>query len=428
MDLSPRPRTPIYTDLLIIGGGPAGAAAALEARRANIEAIVIDRARFPRDKTCGDGLTPRAIAQLQHFGLATLFTDLYTSQGLALHGFGADRRIPWDPRFSPAVGSVCPRTILDEALLNAALAWGTDVMDGVKAVAPIVYDGRVEAVVAEVAGEPTPIFCRRLIVAEGVSGTIAAQLGVRWHRESVFGIAARGYATSPRADDPWIHSHVELRDEQGQLQPGYGWIFPTGAQEGLVNIGCGALQTASRPAKVNTKKLLNTYYRQVEAEWGLGQLTDVSSALLPMGGAVTGVAGRNWVAVGDAAALVNPLNGEGIDYALESGRAAVEMMAMEVSPSRMDLTNRWPKWLEQQYGAAFSLARRAAKLLTYPDVLPTVAPWAMKSFLMPVAARLMGNLVTPQDRDVVARAWRAAGAVTRSHLTDEAPLWGPREF
>ncbi|MFM9134531.1 MAG: FAD-linked oxidoreductase, partial [bacterium] len=132
------------------------------------------------------------------------------------------------------------------------------------------------------------------------------------------------------------------------------------------------------------------------------------SALLPMGGAVSGVAGPNWMLVGDAAGCVNPLNGEGIDYGLETGRLAARVLATR-SPS-YDLTALWPGLLRERYGGAFSIARRLAALITVPGLLPTLGPVGMRStLLMTIALRVMGNLVTPEDSDAVARVWRTAG-------------------
>lgn len=216
-----------------------------------------------------------------------------------------------------------------------------------------------------------------------------------------------------------MHSHVELRDAGGAIQPGYGWIFPLG--DGTVNLGCGALSTDTRPAKVNTKKLLSSYAAQQREAWGLGPETSVASALLPMGGAVSNVAGRNWALIGDAAACVNPLNGEGIDYGLETAQMAVGLIAS--SPAGADLTLAWPAQLRRAYGDAFTLARTAARLLTYPQFLPLVGPVALRGGvgkrIMPAAARLMGNLVTEDDRDLISYAWRTAGRLSPKR----DPLW-----
>jgi flavin-dependent dehydrogenase len=134
-----------------------------------------------------------------------------------------------------------------------------------------------------------------------------------------------------------------------------------------------------------------------------------------MGGAVTGVAGPNWALVGDAAACVNPLNGEGIDYGLEGGRLVAELIA-----AGEDLATAWPATLADHYGEAFSIARRLAGLVTVPRVLATLGPAGMRSdALMTLALRWMGNLVTDEDRDRAARVWRWAGR--HSYTRDVRP-------
>ena len=276
--------------------------------------------------------------------------------------------------------------------------------------------------ISAVETEQGEVRARWVIVADGVRSPFGKLLGRTWHRGQVYGIAARSYCASPFSDEPWMHSHVELRDAGGVIQPGYGWIFPLG--DGTVNLGCGALSTDARPAKVNTKKLLALYASQQREAWQLGPEQAVASALLPMGGAVSNVAGPNWALVGDAAACVNPLNGEGIDYGLETAVLAVDLIA-----DGGDLTLAWPALLREQYGDAFTLARTLARLLTYPQFLPLAGPVALRGlggrYLMPAAARLMGNLVADGDRDLVARLWRTAGKSARA-VSGGQPLWDVR--
>jgi flavin-dependent dehydrogenase len=134
-----------------------------------------------------------------------------------------------------------------------------------------------------------------------------------------------------------------------------------------------------------------------------------------MGGAVSGVAGRNWALIGDAAACVNPLNGEGIDYGLETGRIVADVMA-----AGQDLGAVWPGVLGDLYGEAFSIARRLAGIATQPKVVAALGPAGMRSdWLMTLALRWMGNLVEDADRDRAARVWRWAGR--RSVARDARP-------
>lgn len=400
-----------FVDLVVVGAGPAGSAAAIAAQRAGLRTLLLDAQGPRRDKTCGDGLTPRAVDTLHRLGLDV---PAYRNRGLKLHGFGGDVVAPW-PR---GEGSASPRATFDAMLVDAASRAGADVRQNTAATG-VQFDGSAISAVETTGGV---VRTRWVVVADGVRSPFGKLLGRQWHRGQVYGIAARSYCASPFADEPWMHSHVELRDADGEIQPGYGWIFPLG--DGHVNLGCGALSTDARPAKVNTKKLLSLYASQQREQWQLGQEQDVASALLPMGGAVSNVAGPNWALVGDAAACVNPLNGEGIDYGLETAVLAVELIA-----HGGDLTLAWPALLREHYGDAFTLARTLARLLTYPQFLPLAGPVALRGlggkYLMPAAARLMGNLVTDEDRDLVARAWRVAGKGARVAAHGQ-PLWDAR--
>jgi flavin-dependent dehydrogenase len=262
----------------------------------------------------------------------------------------------------------------------------------------------------------TTVGCRRLVVADGARSQLGRHLGREWHRDTAYGVAARAYVKSARSDDPWISSHLELRGETGELLSGYGWVFPLG--DGEVNIGVGTLATAKHPADVNLRQLLDYYADLRRDEWSLdGDVRAPWSALLPMGGAVSGVAGTNWVLVGDAAGCVNPLNGEGIDYGLETGRLAADLLA-GTAPGRTtgtaaDLDPAWPAILRGHYGTAFSIARRLAGLLTVPGLLTAAGPVGMRSRpLMKLALRVMGNLVTEEDHDALARVWRGAGRLS----------------
>ncbi|QPS60298.1 geranylgeranyl reductase family protein [Corynebacterium minutissimum] len=400
----------IHADVAVVGAGPAGAAAAIHAARAGHDTVLIDASPFPRDKTCGDGLTPRAMHQLDLLGIEV--NASYRNRGLKLHGFSGSVTAPWPATYPSQEGTALPRYEFDALLVTAAQDAGARLFTGT-ATDPQLTGNRLTSF----AVDQQRVGAKWVIVADGVRSTFGKQLGRQWHRNEVYGIAARAYADSPHDDEEWMHSHVELKDADGVVQPGYGWIFPLGQG---VNIGLGALSTASRPARLNTKKALSFYADQQRADWGLGELRDVASAMLPMGGAVSGVAGANWMLIGDAAACVNPLNGEGIDYGLETAALAVDMLGTK------DLTLAWPDRLHAEYGEAFLLARTAARLLTYPQFLPLAGPVAMRGpvgrMLMPAAARLMGNLITEEDKDLIARAWRLAGGAV-SALRRDTPLW-----
>lgn len=446
----------VDADLVVVGAGPAGSAAAFHAARAGLDVALVDMADVPgtgalsaensstqstgRDKTCGDGLTPRAVAALESMGAANLLDDAPHIRGLKLHGFGGSITAPWPVGSFPLRGSAISRSRLDASLARLAIAAGARFIQA--KVSDATCDPTTQQLI-EVTGTRTGagvqskstasthlrLSGRFFVLSEGVRSGIARKLGVKWDKGLVHGIAARSYVNTPFGDEPWIHSHLELNDADGTAQPGYGWVFPLGnsGDTGRANLGCGVLATTKRPAKVNTKKLLRDYAQQVGEDWEIdGEPESITSALLPMGGAVSRVAGPNWAAIGDTAALVNPLNGEGIDYALESAELLVRLLVEEWGrpekwASRIKGNNgagiepEWTAELERQYGQAFGLARRLAVVLTMPGLMSALGPLGMRGPLanrtMGVATRLMGNLVSPEDRDFAARIWRGAGRV-----------------
>lgn len=407
------------TDVLVVGAGPAGSAAAAWCARSGLDTVLLDAEEFPRDKPCGDGLTPRAIAELDALGLGSWLEGRARNRGLRAAGFGQLLYLPWPGGNLPDYGGAAPRVELDHAIRQVALDAGAQPLEGLRAVDATVDGGRVTSVTVTGKDGTREITCRRLIVADGARSQLGRALGREWHRDTAYGVAARGYIKSGRSDDEWISSHLELRGSDDRILSGYGWIFPLG--DGEVNIGVGTLATAERPADVNLRSLLAYYADTQREEWELQD--DVRapwSALLPMGGAVSGVAGANWVLIGDAAGCVNPLNGEGIDYGLETGHLAAQVISSR-GPS-YDLATIWPGLLRERYGEAFSIARRLAGLITVPGLLPTLGPVGMRSqILMTIALRVMGNLVTPEDRDITARVWRAAGRAS-VRLDDRPPF------
>lgn len=425
MSPSPADAAAIDTDVLVVGAGPAGSATAAWAARAGLDVILVDAETFPRDKPCGDGLTPRAIAELNQLGLSDWLEGRARNRGLRAAGFGQQLYLPWPGGSLPSYGGAAPRLELDHAIRQVALHSGATAVEGRRAVDVRLENGQVRAVRfasgAGTSSASSEITCRRLVIADGAKSQLGRLLGRTWHRSTAYGIAARAYIKSHRSDDPWISSHLELRGEQNELLSGYGWVFPLG--DGEVNVGVGTLATDKHPPDVNLRGLLVHYAQSQREDWQFdGEIRAPWSALLPMGGAVSGVAGPNWLLVGDAAGCVNPLNGEGIDYGLETGHLAAQVLATTVPNPSLDYGRQWAPLLRGRYGTAFSIARRLAGLLTVPGLLTTLGPVGMRSRpLMTVALRVMGNLVTAEDTDAVARVWRAAGRAS-IRLDDRPPF------
>src|SRR6478752_7322298 len=200
------------TDVLVVGAGPAGSATAAWAARLGMDVLLTDAAVFPRDKTCGDGLTPRAIGELARLGLGDWLRAHAVNQGLRAHGFGQTLLLPWPGGSLPDWGSAVARTELDDHLRTTAIKAGATAVDGARAVGVRHEGDRVAAVELRDAEGTYEVACQWLVVADGVRSPLGKLLGREWHRDTVYAVAGRSYVDSELSDDPWISSHLELRD------------------------------------------------------------------------------------------------------------------------------------------------------------------------------------------------------------------------
>src|ERR671932_795978 len=248
-------------DVLVVGGGPAGSACAHWLAEAGHDVLVVEKKQFPREKTCGDGLTPRAVRQLEDMGLAGVLSGQHRFEGLRAIAFGKTLELEWPatPPF-PRYGYVITRHDLDRMVAERAEKAGAAVWQATEAIAPIVEDGRVRgALVQRKGAEPAEVRARYVVVAEGALSRFGRALGTARDKSYPLGMAIRGYYRSPRHDEPWIESHLDVRDAKGKVLPGYGWIFPLG--DGRVNVGVGLLSTFRDYKDVNTSKLVATAMR-----------------------------------------------------------------------------------------------------------------------------------------------------------------------
>jgi flavin-dependent dehydrogenase len=182
---------PASADVLVVGAGPAGSAAAAWAARAGLDVVLADAATFPRDKTCGDGLTPRAIGEMQKLGLEDWLRSHTVNQGLRAHGFGQTLLLPWPGGSLPDWGSAVARTELDDHLRTVAITSGARATEGARAVGVRREGERVAAVEFRGAEGTFEIACRWLVVADGVRSSLGKLLGREWHRDTVYAVAGR---------------------------------------------------------------------------------------------------------------------------------------------------------------------------------------------------------------------------------------------
>ena len=407
-------------DLLIVGAGPAGAAAAYWAAKRGLEVLAVDKQHFPRDKTCGDGLTPRAVKELADMGLEGAFAGWHRHEGLRVRAHGAVLELPWPSHpVYPDYGFVVRRRDLDDLVAERARSVGAVVRHGFEAVKPLwAGDGELAGAVLrdKASGETEHVKARYVIVADGANSRFGRALGTRRDRSLAQGMAIRTYYASPAHDDPWIESALDITDRQGNTLPGYGWVFPLG--DGKVNVGIGLLSTFRDYKSVNTSWLMEEWAHALPDFWGVDPASPEIAPVggrLPMGGSVQPKAGANWLVVGDAAGTVNPFNGEGIDYAYETGRAAADIIASALARSDPGILGEYPRWLESTYGLYFRVGHLFAKAIGNPDLIRRLTSVGMQSrTLMEWALRIMANLLRPDELKPAELAYAAMKGVARA--------------
>jgi len=403
-------------DVLVIGGGPSGAAAAYWLAQQGRRVLVVEKKRFPREKTCGDGLTPRAVRELHCMGLAEPLADYLRYDGLRSIAHGVTLELAWPdhPEFPP-YGYVVRRRELDETVVGQAVKAGATLWPAAEATDPLVEGGLVTGAVVhrKESGTREPVRARYLVVADGANSRFGRALGAARDRSYPLGMAVRGYFESPFHDDPWIESHLDLRDRDGNHLPGYGWVFPVG--DGTVNVGVGLLSTFEGWKSVNTSRLMDAFVATAPPRWGISPESSCgppTGGKLPTGGSVRPATGPTWVVVGDAGAAINPFNGEGIAYAYETGRIAADALDLALATGDGLALQRYPQRLEELYGLYFKVARAFVKAIGNPAVMRELTRVGMRSrSLMEWVLRIMANLLRPDELGPAEAAYKAVAAL-----------------
>ncbi|GLW08854.1 drug:proton antiporter [Microtetraspora sp. NBRC 13810] len=387
-------------DVIVVGAGPAGSTAAFYLAQSGLDVLLLEKTTFPREKVCGDGLTPRAVKQLISMGVDIDAPGWIRNRGLRVVGGGQRFELPW-PQLSsfPDYGLVRVRKDFDEILAANAVRGGAKLLQGVNVTGPVLDDrsGHIVGVTAKKDGETVTYRSRLVVAADGNSTRLALGMGLHKREDRPIGVAVRTYYESPRHDDDFLEIWLELWDEQ-TLLPGYGWIFGVG--DGTANVGLGLLNTSDAFKNIDYRALLRRWTKNMPADWGFTEENmrgPVRGAALPMAFNRQPHYTRGLVLVGDAGGMINPFNGEGIAYAMESGHIAAETIVQALARStpaqRERLLRAYPGVLKDAYGGYFTLGRMFVDAIGRPGVMSFATRHALPHpGLMRFAIKVLGNL------------------------------------
>lgn len=389
---------PIDTDVLVVGAGPGGASTAYHLARHGVDVTVVEKATFPREKVCGDGLTPRSVKAIQDMGIETDDPRFEKVIGLRVYARRTTIQLPWpDLTTFPPFGLVMPRDGFDHLLAQRAVKAGARLLEATEAIEPVFQDGYVRGALVRATGdrdgEPSTIRARYVVAADGAASRFSKPAGVVRDERRPLGIAARRYYRIDRHPGPWIESWLDLWDGD-LLLPGYGWLFPIAG--GRINLGAGLLNTFANFKDVSAQQLFAAFARMLPPDWEIGEDTAdgrVLSGPLPMGLNRHPTAVPGLLLIGDAAGAVNPFNGEGIAYAIETGHIAAELLWEAVVRDRPALTMQYPRVLEDTYGGYFAIGRQFAKVIGKPAIMGRATYHLLpRRGIMAFALRAMANL------------------------------------
>ncbi|WP_104086418.1 geranylgeranyl reductase family protein [Arthrobacter sp. GMC3] len=405
--------------VLIVGAGPAGSTAAYHLATAGVEVTVLEKTRFPREKVCGDGLTPRAVREMQLMGLPHDPAEGWRrNKGLRLIAGGRTVEVPW-PELSnfPNYGLIRTRLGFDEALAVHARAAGATILEGHSVTSALTDDaGKVVGATASVldeagrkTGETANFYADVVLAADGNSTRTAVSLGHEKRDDRPMGVAYRTYFTSPRHDDDWMEGWLELNapsrgGQPGKTLPGYGWVFGVG--DGTSNVGLGILNSSKEFGKLDYRQVLRDWTASMPAEWGFtpeNQVGPIRGAALPMGFNRTPHYSDGLMLLGDAGGMVSPFNGEGISYAMESARFAAEHIIRASGANSKLATdhvlNGYADFVKEQWGSHFTLGRMFASLIGKPAIMKLALRTGMPvPVLMRFIVRMMANLTDAGER------------------------------
>lgn len=414
-------------DVIVVGAGPAGSTAAYHLAQAGLDVLLLEKTSFPREKVCGDGLTPRAVKELVAMGIdVSEEAGWLRNKGLRIISGSQRLELDW-PQLAayPDYGLVRKRDDFDEQLARQAEKAGARLHERCNVGAPVRDErtGRITGVTARLGEEKRPVTFRAPVVlaADGNSSRLSLAMGRHRDEHRPMGVAVRTYFTTPRHEDDYLESWLELWDRRGgqdRLLPGYGWVFGMG--DGTSNVGLGVLNSSPAFRDLDWREVLRSWCASMPKEWGFtpeNMTGPIRGAALPMAFNRKPHYARGLMLVGDSGGLVNPFNGEGIAYAMESGRIAAEVIGQALprqSPAQRELALRlYPKILRDTYGGYYTLGRAFVRMIGNPKVMRMAAERGLSHpVLMRFLLKLLANLTDPTGGDAMDRVINGLAKVT----------------
>ena len=397
-----------HCQVLVVGAGPAGAATAYHLAKSGVDVLVLEKGTFPRDKICGDGLTPGAVKEILAMGINPLEEGWQPNHGLSVIGGGHRITLPWPKQGAlPSYGLTCQRKKLDQRLVKQAVAAGARLQENTVVQDLLTDDGGYARGVSAIQRDletrqkrELSFHAQYVVDCTGANARLASRQGRTPLKNRPMAVAARAYFHSPRGDETMMESHLELWDGKpgkSNLLPGYGWLFPMG--DGIVNVGLGSVSSGAQSTKLPYKEIFHRWVANLPEEWGLHEENMVGplrSAPLPMAFNRKPAYENGLLLVGDAAGMVSPFNGEGIAPAMFAGRRAAAALVQALgrtSRAQAELALReYPRDLQDQYGGYYSLGRIFVRLIENPKIMHACTKYGLdKPALMRFVHKMLSD-------------------------------------